>query len=119
MCRYTAQNAKALLEAKTALITGEIKTPSQCSRWTSEGAYSEDGAVDKKSSSDDATAASSGKEYKVSECEESSATESFTSDKDYVEDSQQSHSEYASTGVLVFYGDKFRGKWHVPIIFLL
>lgn len=75
------------------LTIGEIQTPSQCSRWTSESACSDKGAVEKETRSSNSTASSNGEEYRVSEGEESSGTETDTSDKDYVEDSKHCDTE--------------------------
>lgn len=81
MCRYTVQNAKALSEAKIALATGEIKTPSQCSKWSSESERS-DGALERKTSACSSTEASSGEEYKISRSDDSSRNGSERSDSE-------------------------------------
>ena len=46
LCRYATQNAKVLEEARTALATGEIRTPSLPSAETSEGGDSEGDAAE-------------------------------------------------------------------------
>lgn len=68
-CRYTVQNAQALREAKSALVTGEIKTPSVCSQWTSESAGSKEENLQGIGSKKRSTASSSGEEYVVGKSE--------------------------------------------------
>lgn len=86
MCRYTVQNAKALSEARTALETGEIRTPSYCSKWSSDSTGTDEVALGRNNGGCSSTEASSGEEYRVSRADGSSSGGSGSTDH---EDSEQ------------------------------
>lgn len=86
--RYTKQNAKALEEAKTALETGEVKTPSEGSKWTSEGGGSdEQEEIDGSTCGIKSTACSSGEEYQPRSSRSNSTVSLNDSEEEYQSDS--------------------------------
>lgn len=81
------------MEAKSALSTEEIKTPSQCSRYTTESGGTEGGASKKNCDSASDTATSSGDEYQISRLENSSGGESGSTEAGDSEDFSHVNSE--------------------------
>lgn len=81
------------MEAKTALSTGQIKTPSHCSKWTSESGRTEEGTLETTSYALNGTTASSGEEYKISRLEGSNSAGSGSTDEEALEDSNYFNSE--------------------------
>lgn len=91
------QNAKALAEAKTALETGEIKTPSVCSYWTTESAGGEEGSVDAKSAKKHSSASSSGDLYRGSNSRSTNSEYSRSSKDKVLRDSDETEEEEECT----------------------
>lgn len=82
-----------MLEAETALQTGEIKTPLQCSKWSSERSGSDERSVENTRSSCTETAASSGEDYNIGQSEDGSGVRSDTSEEENSDDSEYCASE--------------------------
>lgn len=78
-CRYAAQNAKALEEAKTALATGEIRTPSLPSEESSDGGETDQYTAGGEHLETSTQCASSGERYerRSSECSGSESVDSY------------------------------------------
>jgi hypothetical protein len=87
------QNKRALLEAETALATGEIRTPSYCSKWSSISGSSEEGEIEDNKTRCDTSRASSGEQYKISASEGNNEEGSDSTGEDYLEDSVTYSSE--------------------------
>ena len=91
--RYTKQNERALQEAKSALETGEIRTPSPVSSWSSYGGGAEGTDLvlshHERSTSD----CSSGEEYQPRCGRRRRNTSNSSIDKDIISDSAVNHTE--------------------------
>lgn len=75
-----------MTDAQTALVTGDIETPSQCSQWSS-GGSAEEGSLQGKSSPCSSTTSSSGEEFIVRDSETESYEVSEDSDRNEVSNS--------------------------------
>ena len=81
------------MEATSALETGHIKTPSECSKWASESAGSEDIALEAIPFARNITASSIGEKYKLRKSESSSCESSENSEDEDLSDAARSNSE--------------------------
>ena len=81
------------MDATTALETGHIKTPSECSKSASESAGSEDIALDAIPFARNSAALSSGDKSKVRKSESSSCESSESSEDEELSDAARSNSE--------------------------
>lgn len=94
-CRYAAQNAKALEEAKTALETGEIRTPSLPSPESSAGGEGDYQSAERGFARTTSDCASSGEQYEVGTSDSSTSGSTPSS----AEDGEHSYGNTLSTSI--------------------
>lgn len=98
-CRYAAHNAKLLEEAKTALTTGEIRTPSIPSPEPSEGAEGDDKSVEGGPAGTSDDCASSGEVYEGGTSDASNVDTTASSVEYAEEDSEHTCSQSGESSI--------------------